>query len=228
MHIEIQGIPIQIIKKKIKSINLRVYPPDGLVKMTVPMSCTKAYIQTCLEAKLPWIQAKREHLVGSSASCKEAPLQTGSIIEFLGENYVLNVHVHNGPAQIKIHDQVMYCYIQTKASSDQTQLLIERWYKQEMYNILPNLIEQWESIIPVKVNRWVIKTMKSRWGSCNTKNACICLNLKLIKKPLKYLEYVLVHELVHLLEPSHNKRFYGLMSQYLPDWREYHMALKRG
>jgi hypothetical protein len=225
MIIEIDGISIEISRKPIKNMNLRIYPPDGLVKVSAPLSYSEQFIRQHLQDKSIWIRTQRERIRGRSAQ-KEELIQTGETLEFKGKNYLLLVEEHNGPLQIKIEDQLIYCYTQPNASYLQKKMLLERWYRREMESLVPDLIRHWEAKIGVKVAQWGIKKMKTRWGSCNTRAARIWLNLSLIKKPILCLEYVLVHELVHLLEASHNQRFYRLMTQFMPQWREYQYLLE--
>lgn len=225
MIIEIDGIPIELLRKPIKSINLRIYPPDGLVKVSAPMRFSEQLIRQHLQAKSEWIRTHRDR-IKNNAPCKDELLQTGTSVQFMGKSYFLIITEHNGPSQIKINAEVMYCYIQPNSSEAQKQKLIEQWYRREMESLIPELIKYWEIKIGVKVVQWGIKKMKTRWGSCNTRARRIWLNLSLIKKPLLCLEYVLVHELVHLLEASHNQRFYALMTQFMPNWREHQFTLE--
>ncbi|WP_454786115.1 M48 family metallopeptidase [Legionella sp. WA2024007413] len=225
MIIELDGIPIEISRKKIKNMNLRIYPPDGLVKVSVPLRFSEQLIRQSLESKSAWIHKQRER-IRNRAVLEACTFETGSTIVFRGNKYLLIIEEHYGPAQIKIQNELIYCYTQPNSTPTQIQTLIEGWYKQQMQRLLPELIHRWEAIVGVKVAEWGIRKMKTRWGSCNTRAARIWLNLNLIKKPPICLEYVLVHELVHLLEPSHNQRFYGLMSKFMPQWREYEYHLE--
>lgn len=225
MIIELDGIPIEISRKKIKNMHLRIYPPDGLVKVSAPLRFSEQLIRQNLESKTAWIHQQRER-IRNRALAEECTFATGATVPFKGKKYLLIIEEHHGPTQIKINDELMYCFTQPNSSPPQIQTILERWYKHQMQILLPDLIQHWETIIGVKVSEWGIRKMKTRWGSCNTKAARIWLNLNLIKKPTICLEYVLVHELIHLLEPSHNKRFYELMSQFMPQWREYEYQLE--
>ncbi len=225
MIIELDGIPIEISRKKIKNMHLRIYPPDGVVKVSAPLRFSEQLIRQSLESKSAWIHQQRER-IRNRAVIEECTFETGSTVAFRGKQYLLIIEEHHGPAQIKINEELMYCYTQPNSTPTQIQTILERWYKQQMQMLLPDLIQYWEAVVGVKVVEWGIRKMKTRWGSCNTKAARIWLNLNLIKKPSICLEYVLVHELVHLLEPSHNKRFYGLMSKFMPQWHEYEYQLE--
>ncbi|KTD55086.1 zinc metalloprotease [Legionella sainthelensi] len=225
MIIELDGISIEVTRKKIKNMHLRIYPPDGLVKVSVPIKFSEQLIRQTLHTKGAWIHQQRER-IRSRAIIESAELETGATVVFKGKRYLLIIEEHHGPEQIKINNELMYCYIQPNSSHEQKQKLLDNWYRYQMQILLPDLIRQWEDVVGVKVSQWGIKKMKTRWGSCNTKAARIWLNLNLIKKPQICVEYVLVHELVHLLEPSHNKRFYQLMSQFMPEWRQYEFLLE--
>jgi predicted metal-dependent hydrolase len=225
MIIEIDGISIEITKKPIKNMSLRIYPPDGLVKVSAPLKYSERLIRHHLEEKKQWIHAQRER-IRTSSQYEEESFQTGSTLPFQGKNYLLIIDEHNGPTHIKINEELIHCYIPPNTSLLKIKALFERWYRQEMERVVPDLIKHWEAIIKVQVAQWGIKKMKTRWGSCNTRAHRIWLNLNLIKKPIECLEYVLVHELVHLLEASHNARFYGLMTQFMPEWRHYQFLLE--
>ena len=225
MIIEIDGIPIEITRKFIKSLRLRIYPPDGLVKVSAPMKYSEQLIRMHLQEKSAWIHAQRERIRARPIP-KNSLLQTGSTVDFMGKSYLLLVTEHHGQSQIKIDRELIHCYTTPNASEAQNQILLERWYRHEMASLLPELLQHWEAVIGVKTVAWGIKKMKTRWGSCNTHAQRIWLNLSLIKKPLLCLEYVLVHELVHLLEASHNQRFYSLMTQFMPNWRDHQYLLE--
>lgn len=225
MIIELDGIAIEVSRKKIKNMHLRIYPPDGLVKVSAPLKLSEEFIRQNLQTKRVWIHKQREKIL-SRSSVEKFTFETGTTVSFKGKNFLFIIEEHHGPKQIRIKDEILYCYTPPNSTLIQKQTLLDNWYKVQMQLVLPNLIHYWEAIIGVKVAEWGIKKMKTRWGSCNTKAARIWLNLNLIKKPPQCLEYVLVHELVHLLEPSHNKRFYRLMSEFMPQWQEHQRKLE--
>lgn len=225
MIIELDDIPIEILRKPIKNMNLRIYPPDGEVKVSIPLKFSEQLLWQTLEQKKEWIKEQRER-IRNRATPADAILETGASIPFMGKNYLLIIEEHHGPTQVRVHNELLYCYAQPNSSQVQRQKIIELWYKRQMEALLPELIQHWQTIIGVHVAQWGIKKMKTRWGSCNIRAARIWLNLNLIKKPQICLEYVLVHELIHLLEPSHNKRFYRLMSTFMPQWRDYEYLLE--
>lgn len=225
MKLVMDGISIEVTHKAIKSVTLRVYPPEGTVKMSVPKHYKDCMIQQILHSKLAWIKCQRNN-IQSHTYLKPEALQTGSYVEFLGKHYLLIIEEHKGPKGFVINDGIIHCYCKPLSSPTQIEHQLDNWYKNQMYALLPDLITRWQAIIGVEVKEWGIKKMKTRWGSCNTRVARIWLNLNLIKKPIGCLEYVLVHELVHLLEASHNARFYTLMTQFMPQWQDHQFALE--
>lgn len=225
MIIEIDGISIEVSRKNIKNMNLRIYPPDGAIKVSAPLRYSERLIKQHLLEKMDWIRSQQE-LIRQRSSYKEEVLQTGVTIEFKGNTLLLIVEEHNGPSHIKQNDELIHFYVPHNSNQQQRQMLLDRWYRRELEIIIPSLIKHWEAIIGVHVAEWGIKKMKTRWGSCNTRAHRIWLNLNLIKKHPLCLEYVIVHELVHLHEASHNQRFYALMTQFMPQWREYQIMLE--
>ncbi len=224
MIIEMNGLAIEVIKKPIKNMHLRIYPPDGTVKVSAPFHFKEKTIISFLQKHRFWIETQRQRIT-QCTPVKEESFRTGSVIPFKGKSYTLIIQEHHGPSHVECQDHSLYAYLPHDFNLAQIEMLLEHWYKTEMQALLPSLINYWESVIRVKVKEWGIKKMKTRWGSCNTRAQRIWLNLNLIKKPTVCLEYVLVHELVHLLEASHNQRFYHLMNQFMPEWREYEYLL---
>ncbi|KTD75503.1 M48 family metallopeptidase [Legionella waltersii] len=225
MFITIDDLSVEIIRKSIKNVNLRIYPPSGQVKLSVPLRYPERLIHQLLQDKMIWIRKKQE-LIRSRDYHLDSVLTTGSTIQFLGQSFLLIIEEHEGPSVIQIKDHLIFFYTKPGASSLQINTAFNNWYKREMSNLLPKLIQKWEPVLSVEVAQWGIRQMKTRWGSCNTRDKRIWLSLKLIHKPLVCLEYVLVHEMVHLLEASHNKRFYDLMSRFMPEWKAHQMLLE--
>lgn len=226
MIVELNGLSIHIIRKRIKTMTLRIYPPDGLIKVSAPIQLSQRQIMQFLDEKNDWIQTQHQRIKQQQALINSTQLTSGSSIAFKGQQYLLIVEAHHGPKQIVIKDQLIYCYIHPHSTNEERARLFDQWYQQEMALVIPSRIAYWQEIIPVQVAQWGIRKMKTRWGSCNTRTHRISLNLNLIKKTPECLDYVLVHELIHLLEPSHNQRFYTLMTQFLPQWRDIQRLLE--
>lgn len=224
VQIEIDGISIEILRKPIKNMHLRIYPPDGRVRVSAPMQLSLQHIRNQVETKLDWLHTQRAKLQSRPAKA-ELTMQTGEIHYFLGEGYTLNTIDSIYPPRINLKNNALLLSINPLASTLEKHAFLKQWYYLQMRALVPSLIEKWQPLIGVSVESWGIKAMKTRWGSCNTRTRRIWLNLVLIQKPMACLEYVLVHEMIHLLEASHNKRFYQLMDKFMPEWRVHEKAL---
>lgn len=225
MFVEIEGLEIEVIRKPIKNIYIRIYPPNGQIKISAPLNCSYRAIQNQVKAKIDWIAYHRQ-TIKKQPILTPPSLQTGTPIPFKGQYYPLLITENTGPEKINLIDNTICYYTPNTASQEKLVHHLDYWYKQELSRLIPNLITHWENKIAVRVNQWGIKKMKTRWGSCNVRARRIWLNLNLIQKPMECIEYVLVHELIHLLEASHNQRFYKLMTQFMPQWQEYDNLLE--
>jgi predicted metal-dependent hydrolase len=191
------------------------------------MSSSDAAIRNAVGDKMPWIRRHQERIAAQPQRPK-MEFMSGESHFFLGNPYLLNVIEHNGPTKVLIHQQAnIELYVRPNANALQRELILQQWYKTEFQALVPDLLRKWQPILGVTVAEWGIRKMKTRWGSCNTKKARIWLNLELIKKPIHCLEYVTVHEIAHLLEPSHNARFKAHMDRFLPSWRLFRKELNR-
>jgi predicted metal-dependent hydrolase len=224
MLLEIDGVPIEITRKNIKRLNLRIHPPDGAVRVSAPKHYNNALIYQLLHEKIDWITTHRNKIRERHDNHIQ-DLKSGATIPFLGDRYPIFVTEHAGIPHIEFIDNVIQLRITHGYTTSDIEKHIERWYRKNMLTIVPELMNHWKKVINVEVRDWYIRKMKTRWGSCNTKEHRICLNLNLMTTPLACLEYVIVHELVHLLEASHNARFYELMTVFMPNWREYKRQL---
>lgn len=218
--LEINGLSVELIRKPIKNMHLRVYPPDGRILVSAPLKLPMSYIFDQLKERSPWILYQQNRLRTHALLNESAP-DKQSLYYFQGEAFELEIHFGSHVPPAFLQDSVLHLYIKPQDNQAlRQQTLVDNWYRDQMKIAVPPLLAHWENIIGVKVLEWGLRDMKTRWGSCNMRAQRIWLNLKLIKKPPACLEYVLVHELVHLLEPSHNKRFHAFMTHFLPNWRE--------
>lgn len=211
------GIQITISKKRIKNIHLRI-SRTGEVSVSAPVRCSIDAILKFVHQKESWIKTKVEEL---KRHHKPVQPEENPNCWFLGHCYPVKIREHEQRAQIRLEEGHVLCLINSASSKEMIPRLLSNWHRMEMQARLPDLIKKWETIIGVTVNEWRIRAMVSRWGSCHPRHKRICLNLYLIQKPLICLEYVLVHEMVHILEASHNQRFYALMNCFMPEWRTY-------
>ncbi|MBN2646000.1 MAG: M48 family metallopeptidase [Desulfuromonadaceae bacterium] len=222
------GIAIELQRKRVKRLNVRVYPPDGRVCVSAPVHLSHSVIEQALLSKLDWIRHQQQR------ACRPVPprqhIVTGEYHPVAGEQLLLTVFDSvQGRARIERPDaQALHLFCPASTTLERRIALLNDWYRHQLHGRIPALIEKWQPILRVQVAQYAIRHMRTRWGSCNTSTRRICLNLELAKYPPACLEYVLVHEMVHLLEPGHNQRFYTLMGQVLPDGQQQKEILKSG
>ena len=219
--IHVDGIAVEIIRKKIRHLYLRVLPANARVRVSAPLHLDDDEIRLAVSARLGWIRRKQsqfERLQKQSGG----DYVTGESHYFEGRRYRLNVVERNGPPAVMLQDDSTIV-LSVRPGSERTKReeALDHWYRCRLQDRLPALIDRWERNVGVKVNEVRIRKMKTRWGTCNRRARRIWLNLELMKKPATCLEYVVVHELVHLIERKHNNRFKNLMDKHLPEWRKH-------
>lgn len=217
--IAIANLEIDVIRKNIKNMHLAVYPPTGRIRLSAPQRTDAEVVRLFAISKLAWI---KKHVKNFKEQPRETKRQyvTGESHYFLGNRFLLKVVEHNGYAKVDLSG-VKHIQLKVKGgtSMEERGSIMKEWYRKELKKIVPDLIEKWERIIGVKANDWGIKHMRTKWGACNTDEKRIWLNLELAKKPMNCIEYIIVHELVHLLERHHNENFVKHMDQFMPKWR---------
>lgn len=224
--ITIDGIHIELERKRVKNVNLTIYPPDGRVRISAPHRMSEKKLHQVIRSKLPWIKRHRTQ-IKSKAWVKPYKYVSGERHAFMGEVYQLDVIQHDAAPSIEIQaDDKILLRVRRGSRREKREKVLREWYRAELKKLIPPLIASWEPVIGVEVAEWGVKRMKTRWGSCNTKAHRIWVNLELAKHPIERLEYIVVHEMVHLLEHRHNKRFYAYMDRFLPEWRQHREALK--
>ncbi|MBF2097047.1 MAG: M48 family metallopeptidase [Gloeomargaritaceae cyanobacterium C42_A2020_066] len=214
-----RGLEIEVLRKPIKHLYLRVYPPAGRVCVSIPWQTSAPSLRHFLEQKWPWVEQQRARIIQSPAS--PAPQWvSGEQHPCLGQTYTLEVCEQMGQAHgVVIQGSTLILRVPPPAGRDVRQQVMETWYRQVLKTQIPPLLAHWQLQLGVEVTAWGVKKMKTRWGSCNTVTRRIWLSLELVHYPLPCIEQVLVHELIHLLERGHTPRFWALMDRYLPGWR---------
>jgi predicted metal-dependent hydrolase len=225
MHILVDDITIEIIRKPIKNMYLRIYPADGCVKLTAPLKLPLATIDKHITAKREWIRTMHTRYANSQKPVPFA-IKDNDPLFIWGQRYQIKIHENSLVKKIEVSTEHIHCYLTSNSTPDEVKNLLTHWYKQQMQLILPDLIAKWERIIGVKLEKYTLRSMKTRWGSCNPRKKSISLNLNLIHKSIPCLESVLVHELTHFFEANHGKRFYALMTKFMPDWKTHQLELK--
>ncbi|MGF1672144.1 MAG: M48 family metallopeptidase [Rivularia sp. (in: cyanobacteria)] len=228
MHqITVGELNIDIVRKKIKNLHLAVYPPDGRVRIATPLNIDDEAVRLFAISKLSWIKKHQANFNTQERQSKRE-FVSGESHYFQGRRYLLNVIYHQGNTKVKVRNNTYIdLYVKEGSSETQRKNAMTSWYRKQLKQNIPQLIAKWEQIINVEVEDWGVKQMKTKWGTCNTQAKRIWLNLELAKKDRHCLEYVVVHEMVHLLERSHGERFVALMNKFMPNWRFYKDELNR-
>lgn len=218
-RISISNIEIDVIRKDIKNMHLAVYPPNGRIKISAPNRMDEEVVRLFAISKLGWI---KKHVKNFQDQPRETIRKyvSGESHFFLGQRYLLKLEEHVGSSKVDIKGiKHIVIKIKPEATTEEKSKVMKEWYRKELKKRVPELITKWEKVIGVESDDWGVKQMKTKWGACNIEEKRIWLNLELAKKPLICLEYIIVHELVHLLERNHNDKFIGHMNQFMPKWR---------
>ncbi len=217
--IELGGISISVTRKDIKNVHLSVHPPEGRVTLVVPTRTRLEVARAYAISRLGWIREQQKKL---EAQARESPRQ---FVEreshyVWGRRYLMVVnHLDSKPSVVLDHKRITLTVRPGSDAHKRAQVLHE-WQKMQLHVLVPILIEKWERKLGVTVAGYYLQRMKTKWGSCNHRAGHIRLNTELVKKPKDLLEYVIVHEMVHLLEPTHSERFISVLSEHFPTWRE--------
>lgn len=226
-HITVSGIAVDVVRKDIKNLHLGVYPPHGRVRVAAPLVVNDEAVRLAVIDKLWWIKRQKAKFAQQPRQ-SQREMVNGESHYFLGQRYRLRVHEQDGPARVAMRGVAsLDLFVRPGTSPDQREIILLRWHREQLKALIPPLLEKWQPILGVQVTDWGVKKMKTKWGSCNPAARRVWFNLELAKKPVQCLEYIVVHELVHLLERHHNERFTALMDAYLPPWRQYRGMLSR-
>ncbi len=225
--LSVDGIEVLVIRKSIKNLHLSVMPPNGWVRVTAPDKIKDEVIKTLLAVKLRWIkkqqakfqyqerQTKREYIAGESHY-------------FFGKRYRLEVIFKDAKPSVFLKgNNKIILQVRPESSESNRREIMHNWYREELSLFAGELIAEWEEKIGVKAEFFGIKRMRTQWGSCNHEKSRIWLNLELAKKPVNCIEYVIVHELIHIITKKHDEIFFSLMEKYLPNWKSIKEELNR-
>lgn len=224
--IRLGEIDVDVVKKDIKNIHLSVYPPVGKVRISAPQRMELGLIRVYAISKLGWIKKQQKKLQEQERETPRENVDRESHYLW-GRRYLLKVVERDGTPEVVIKHSRMMLYVRPGSNEIKKQETLDEMYRVELKKAVVPLIAKWESLMGVKVDRFFVQRMKTRWGSCNHTSGTIRLNTELAKKPRECLEYVVVHEMVHLLEPTHNRRFVSLMDHFMPKWQHHRQILNR-
>ncbi len=221
------GVTVHLLRKKIKNRYIRIKAPEGEIMVSVPQHTQDQQIVSFLEEHWPWIQEKREEIFLQESGKEKLQYVTGETYFLWGESYELYVERSLKKPLTEIRGEQIYMRVSAHSTAEERRKQMDSFYKQEMQKKLPDLIERYERMVGRHAKDWRFRRMKTRWGSCQIQKKRICLNIQLAEKPPECLEYVVVHELTHLREPSHNKHFWGLVDQFYPEWKRIKEKMNR-
>lgn len=217
-YLTIRGIDIDVVYKDIKNLHIGVYPPLGRVRVAAPNRLDDDQVRLAVIQRLPWIKRQRDKL-RSAERQSEREMVTGESHYVWGVRRRLKVVERPGRAHSEIDGERLVLYVPADTSAEKRRDYLDKWYRDQLRQAIPDLISKWEQALDVTVPKWTIRRMKTKWGSCNRETRHIWFNAELAKKHPDCLEYIVVHEMTHYFERNHGERFTSLMDQYLPDWR---------
>ena len=225
-QLRLGDIVVDVVLKDIKNLHLSVYPPMGRVRISAPGRMKIDTIRVFAISKLGWIKEQQKKLREQQREMPREYVERESHYLW-GKRHLLTVRDSDESPSIELKHSRILLRVRPGTSERTREALVERWYRQQIRMAVPPLLARWQPLMGVSVERFYVQRMKTRWGSCNHKARSIRLNTELAKKPAECLEYLIVHELAHLLEPTHNARFVALMDRFMPRWQFYRELLNR-
>lgn len=225
--LKLGSIEALVVRKNIKNLHLSVLPPMGKVRVTAPESMTDDAIRTLLATRLPWIKKQQEKFKNQARQTKRKYV-SGETHYFFGHRYRLGVVYENAVPAVTLKGKTkIILQVRPDSSIEKRNELMLEWYRKQLQPVAAKLMDKWQKELKVEAESWKIQRMKTRWGSCNHKSGRILLNLELAKKPIACLEYVIVHELLHMIEKKHNENFVNMLAKYIPKWKSIKEELNR-
>ena len=225
-QIQLGDIVVDVVQKDIKNIHLSVYPPTGKVRISAPLLLDINTIRVFAITKLGWIKSQQKKLLEQERETPREYLDRESHYLW-GKRYLLKVVEKDAAPEVELKHNKMLFQIRPATTDERKQDILEAWYREKLKEVVSTLIAKWELLLGVKVEKFFVQKMKTKWGSCSPASKSIRLNTDLVKKPPECLEYIVMHEMTHLLEPTHNARFISLMDQFMPKWRFYKDELNK-
>jgi len=223
-QIHLGGIDVDVVLKDIKNIHLSVHPPAGKVRIAAPLRMDLDTIRVFAITKLAWIKNQQKKLREQERETPREYLDRESHYVW-GKRYLLQLIEMDAAPSVELKHNKMILQLRPAASHEKKQEVLDAWYREQLRGAVPPLVAKWEKSLGVKAGKVFVQKMKTKWGSCNPVARNIRLNTDLAKKPLQCLEYIVVHELTHILERRHDDRFTSLMNAHMPQWRQYREML---
>ncbi|MCL2380677.1 MAG: M48 family metallopeptidase [Treponema sp.] len=227
----LSAIPVEVEYRNVKVIRLTVHPPGGRVGVTAPPGTARDTIEKFAASKIKWIEKHRERFLNNPAGTKlgaAEPLRNRCTVYVWGVGHELELVERRGNSKIVIKDGRMTMYVPPLCPKIKKQEILDRWYRRTLKEAATAAIKKWEAVIGVEVKKLYVRKMKSHWGSCNYHRQTLRLNSELAKRNPEYLDYVVVHEILHIIERGHNQNFYRLLNQYVPAWKAIRKKMNSG
>lgn len=224
-ELTVSGVHVAVVRKAIKNLHLGVYPPDGRVRVAAPLAVTDAAVRVAVISRLRWIKRQQAAFAHQPRQSRREMVD-GESHYYLGRRYRLLTVAAKGAAGVRLRNgRVLELHAPENVSGARRERLLQRWYRERLRELVPPLLDKWQAKLGVEVTAWGIKRMKTRWGTCNAGARRVWLNLELAKKPPQCIEYMVVHELVHLIVRTHDDRFHALLDRHLPRWKHLRRVL---
>jgi len=226
-RLSIGGVAVEIVRKDIKNLHLGVYPPGGHVRVAAPLAVSDETVRLAIVDKLAWIRRQRERFRAQPRQSRREMIARETHY-FQGRRYRLRVLERDAPPRVVIRGgATLEMHVRPGASVEQRWAVLAKWYREQLRALVTPLLDKWQAALKVEIAAWGIKRMRTKWGSCNSGAGRIWLNFELVKKPPRCLEYIVVHELLHLRHRHHDSHFVAQMDQLLPAWRRAREELNR-
>jgi predicted metal-dependent hydrolase len=225
-QIHLGDIAVDVIRKDIKNVHLSIHPPTGRVRIAAPERMSVDTIRVFAIAKLGWIKRHQKKFRQQERETPREYLERESHYVW-GRRYLLKLIEEEAPPRIELKHNRLILRTRPDATKQSKEAVLHKWYREQVREAVPSMIEKWQRLMLVTVDNFFVQRMKTKWGSCNDERRTIRLNSELAKKPREFLEYIVVHEMVHLFERKHNQRFIALMDQFMPKWESYRDSLNR-
>lgn len=219
-------IDVEVILKDIKNVHLSVHPPHGRVRIAAPLRMNLDNIRLYAISKLSWIKTQRNQLLSQARETPREYIERESHYVW-GKRYLLKLEEHDGPMELEYSKHSLVLRVKPNTSEAKRHEFMQAWYRSQAKIAAEPLLRKWEPIMGVQVKGLFVQRMKTRWGSCNSDAQTIRINPELVKKSPECLEYIVVHEMTHLLERTHNERFIAYLTKFLPSWANIRAELNR-
>lgn len=224
--ITVSDLDIIIERKDIKNLHIGVYPPNGKIRVATPLHIDNEAVRLAVISKLSWLKKQREAFLNQPRQSQREMI-SGESHYLFGKRYLLDVKHRNTKHEIVKKHSKLELYAKDNTTVENRQKVLDEYYRQNLKQEIKKLIEKWQKNIDVTINSWKIQKMKTKWGSCNIEDKRLLFNLELAKVPLECIEYIVVHEMLHLKERHHNDNFKALLDRNLSDWQSRKERLKK-